>query len=126
MRVTSAIFVAALIKQAQMEGKFASLMRKGFESSGAIYVSVIARDGTLALYGPASQADYGDQETGRRFEKLEPSTQNELQSYMQGILRFDSDIWHLEIEADDLLPPTGVDLIDEPKVPDPRFKPNLF
>jgi hypothetical protein len=126
MRVTSAIFVAALIKQAQMEGKFASLMRKGFESSGAIYVSVIARDGTLALYGPASQADYGAQEMGRRFEKLEPSTQDELQSYMQKILRFDSDIWHLEIEADDLLLPTGVDLVYEPKVPDPRFKPNLF
>ena len=126
MRLTSAIFVAAKIKQAQVEGKFASLLRKGFESSGAIYVSVIARNGSLALYGPASQADYSAQESGRRFEKLEPSTQDELQSYMQRILRFDNDIWHLEIEADDLLPPKGVELIHQPKAPENSFKSSLF
>jgi hypothetical protein len=56
MRITSALFVSALIRRASLAGAEAVVVRHGSDEAGAIFVSVDRRDGTVDLYSPAPQS----------------------------------------------------------------------
>lgn len=101
MRLKSAIFVSAIVRTAQVAGAFAAVRRRGAEEAGAVFVKVATLDGKAALYGPAYQGDFDvSYPADRRFRVLVPPghPESESEERMVREMRFDSDLWFLEIE----------------------------
>ena len=101
MRLKSAIFVSALIRRCQVEGCYATLVRKGAEEAGAIFGKVASLDGTAALYGPAPQSAFDESfPADRKFSVLVApgSPEADADARIARELKFDPDIFVLEIE----------------------------
>ncbi|MGJ3262198.1 MAG: DUF1491 family protein [Salinarimonas sp.] len=100
MRLTSDFVVSALIRQAGIETVPAMLRRRGAAEAGAIFVVVDRLDGTADLYGPAPQSLVDEAETGeRRFVPLlERAPPLDVEERMRKEMRFDPDLWLVEIE----------------------------
>jgi len=104
VRIKSHLWVSALLRRARAEAAFATVLNKGEESAGAIFVAVSDMQGRASLLGPAPQSFFGDdQEGGRQFEWL---MQNEAETDVHSRLlkekSFDSDVWIIEIEDRDM------------------------
>ena len=102
-RVTSSLFVAALIRQAEIAGASAVVARHGAEEAGAIFVCVDRLDGTSDLYAPAPQSVFADTDDGDRlFSKVkERVTDAEIDAALAKEVRFDEDLWVVTIEDRD-------------------------
>ncbi|OYX15230.1 MAG: hypothetical protein B7Z15_01250 [Rhizobiales bacterium 32-66-8] len=101
MRLKSAIFVAAVVRTAHGAGAFAAVRRRGSEEAGAVFVKVSTLDGNAALYGPAPQSAFDESyPADRYFSVLVPPDRPESDSEerMRKEVRFDSDLWFVEIE----------------------------
>lgn len=104
MRLKSAIWVSALVRRANGVGAFTAVRRRGAEEAGAIFVKVATLDGKAALYGPALPSLDADRDTGERmFAPLLPpgSPEGETEERMAREIRFDPDLWFVEIEDRD-------------------------
>jgi hypothetical protein len=103
MRLKSEIVVSAMIRRVFGLGGFAAVEKKGAEAAGAIFIRQRFRDGLETLYAPAPQNFFGEDDGGRKFEvraqRAEPETVHEMLSRE---LRFDPDLWLLELEIDDV------------------------
>lgn len=100
MRLTSDLFVSALIRRVFSMGGFAAVERRGAEQAGAIFVRLRHRDGSEDLYGPAPQMLVGE-EGGRHFEqRLHGADSAAVEALMARELRFDSDLWLIELEVE--------------------------
>lgn len=99
MRLKSAIWVSALLRRCTVEGAFAAVRRRGSEEAGAVFVKVATLDGRAALYGPAPPSLDAERD-GRHFAVLVPpdSPEAEAEERMRKEIRFDSDLWFVEIE----------------------------
>ncbi len=101
MRLRSDIFVAALLRRAQVAGAVAMLRRRGAAEAGAIFVKVDRLDGRAALYAPAPQSADMPQGVDRLFarahaaEWIEPA---EIEARMKREVAFDADLWFVEVE----------------------------
>jgi hypothetical protein len=102
MRLKSALWVAAYIRRCNVEGVFAAVRRRGAEEAGAIFVKVARLDGTADLYGPAPQSAF---ESARPAERLftsvmpgQPAPEAQVEERLARELRFDPDVWIIEIE----------------------------
>lgn len=104
MRLRSDIFVSALIRRLFGRGDFAAVERKGAEASGAIFIRQRFRDGLETLFGPAPQSLIDDDEaSGRLFEvRLERQEAEAVRQMLERELKFDHDLWILELETDDI------------------------
>ena len=74
-RLTSAIFVSALIRRVNGEGGFAAVVRHGSDEAGAIFICVPGGFGEgTTLFAQAPQAIIADRDAppsgGRLFEKI--------------------------------------------------------
>lgn len=100
MRLTSEIFVAALMRRVFAEGGFGAVSRKGAAEAGAIFVVVRERTGEISLYGPAAQASYDEaRPDDRAFALLiERGNDAAAAARIERELRFDPDLWLVEIE----------------------------
>jgi hypothetical protein len=103
MRLKSDIFAAALVRRVYGAGGFAAIERRGAEEAGALFIRVRHRDGTQSLFAPAPQSVF---DTGtpadRVFEaRLERVPDEAMDDALQRELRFDGDLWIVEIEVDD-------------------------
>jgi hypothetical protein len=101
MRLKSAIWVAAYIRRVHVEGAFAVVRRRGAEEAGAIFIKLNRLDGTAELFGPAPQSAF--EEAGpleRAFTRLapEPSPEADVETRLTREIRFDPDVWILEVE----------------------------
>ena len=103
MRLKSHIFVSALIRRVFGLGGFAAVEKKGAEEAGAVFIRHRFRDGLETLYAPAPQNFFGEDDGQRKFEvradKAEPDAVREILSRE---LRFDPDLWLVELETDDV------------------------
>ncbi|QDC03007.1 DUF1491 family protein [Mesorhizobium sp. 8] len=101
MRVTTDLWVSALIRRVFGGGGFAAVMRKGAAESGAVFVLTRDRLGTVELFGPAPQTSYDQARPDERlFVRLgDGEDQDALQARLERERKFDSDIWVVEIEA---------------------------
>ncbi|MEJ2378605.1 MAG: DUF1491 family protein [Pseudolabrys sp.] len=103
MRLKSGIWVAAYLRRAQIEGAFAVVRRRGADEAGAVFILVNRLDGTASLYGPAPQSAFDEaQPSDRMFTVVlggpEPVPEAEIEARLQREIRFDPDVWIVEIE----------------------------
>ena len=101
MRVTSEFWVSLLIRRVFSDGGFAVVRRKGSTEAGAIFILQRTRLGELELYGPAAQTSYDEAKpTDRQFTLLTTTADEaEIESRLAREIRFDSDLWVVEIET---------------------------
>lgn len=108
LRLKAGIFVRALIRRIEVAGAQAFVVRKGAEESGAVLLKVSRLDGTCYLLEQARRGE-GDlvwmKPLGDSVDDARAST------YFERQLRFDPDLWIVEIEDRD-----GRSFVDEPIV----------
>ena len=102
MRVTTEIWVSALCRRATAQGAFAYITHKGAASAGAVFVMTSDMAGCASLYSPALQGYYEKGSHDRSFECLFKSVpESEIHAKLESELKFDPDIWIVEIEDKD-------------------------
>src|SRR5690606_13566510 len=100
MRITSDLFVSALLRQVSRGGGFGAVVRRGNAEAGAVFLLERGRDNMLALFGPAPQAMYAvGQPTGRQFMQIGSGLDEAaIDLWRMKQERFDIDFWLVEIE----------------------------
>jgi len=100
MRIKSEIWVKAYLRRCQGEGVSAVVVRRGDEHAGAIYICLNRLDGTVTLYGPAPAGLEGGDVERRWVSCFAGSaiTEDEAAVYLSRQVKFDSDIWIVEVE----------------------------
>jgi hypothetical protein len=101
MRVKSNLWVAAYLRRCQNEGIFGAVRRKGAEEAGAIFVKLALLDGNALLFTPAPQTAYDESRPAdRAFSQSTPApvAEQAVEDRLAKEVRFDSDIWIVEIE----------------------------
>ncbi len=104
MRLRTDIFVSALIRRVFSRGDFAAIEHKGAEEAGAIFIRQRFRDGLETLYAPAPQSFFDEEDSGDRlFEiRLDRQSAETVRAMLDRELKFDSDLWVVELEGDDI------------------------
>jgi hypothetical protein len=101
MRVKSNIWVAAYLRRCQNENIFGVVRRRGAEEAGAIFIKLALLDGNALLFTPAPQTAYDESRpTDRVFSAStpQPVAEQTIEDRLAKEIRFDSDIWIVEIE----------------------------
>ncbi len=98
MILSSDVWVAALIRRAELGGAFATVVRRGDGRAGAVLVKTVdRRAGQARLFAEATRAD-GE----RVWMQPTPSlVEADLDAYAARAARIDPDIWVVEIEDAD-------------------------
>jgi len=101
MRVTTDLWVSALLRRVFAAGGFAAIVKRGASEAGAVFVLSRNRLGEIALYAPAPQTSYDSARPDDRFfSLLYAGDEVELvEARLEKEKRFDPDIWVVEIEA---------------------------
>src|SRR5215212_6360442 len=98
-RLRSDFWIAAHLRSCAAAGLVAVLRRRGAAEAGAIFVKVDRLDGSASLYGPAPQSLVSDAAESRLFLPiLLDATGADVEERMRRELRFDSDLWLIELE----------------------------
>ena len=89
------IWVAALVRRADLAGASAVVARKGDARAGSVLVKALNRPaGTARLYGEATRGD-GE----RVWMQPTPSNQEpDLDRYIERALKIDPDLWVVELD----------------------------
>ena len=102
MRLKTALWVAAYLRRCEIEGVFGVLRRRGAQEAGAVFVRINRLDGTSDLFGPAPQSAFEAAEvTARAFTPslpVLPAADTDVEAYLAREVKFDPDVWILEIE----------------------------
>lgn len=102
MSLRSDIWVQAFIRQANIDGNFSALLKRGAPEAGAVFVIVNRPDGTCRLLGPAPGPAYGENGERRFIEELPAdATYDDCRQLLQRRQKFDPDLWIVEVEARD-------------------------
>jgi hypothetical protein len=101
MRVTTDLWVSALLRRVFSAGGFAAIVKRGATEAGAVFVLSRNRFGETALFGPAPQTSYDSARPDERyFSPLNAGDDaSDLEARLEKEKRFDPDIWVVEIEA---------------------------
>jgi hypothetical protein len=101
MRLTTEFWVSALLRRAFAEGSFGAIEKRGAAEAGAVFIVQRDRIGSLALYCPAPQSDYSSGIAERRFTReVVTDDEGDIRKRLEKELRFDSDLWVVEVEAE--------------------------
>ncbi|MGB7433670.1 MAG: DUF1491 family protein [Ahrensia sp.] len=103
-RLTSDLFVSALLNNAQARGIFGGVIAKGFSTAGAVHIVCYnPSDGCYTIYSPAPQVTLDEDQPpvgGRAFEyRRSFEAYGLLQEFVEAEKRFDNDLWVVELEA---------------------------
>jgi hypothetical protein len=107
-RLKAGIYVRALIRRAQVAGASAYVLRHGGEDAGALYLKLARPDRSCTVL---SQARRGDGELVWIKPVGETSDDAAASRYFEKQMRFDPDLWIVEIEDRE-----GRAFVDEPVV----------
>jgi len=99
-RLRTDFWVAALRRRAEAAGAYIAIARRGADEAGAVFLVVDRGDGSCDLYGPAPQSVFDDERpTDRLFSRIgEGLSEEAAGSRMEQEIRFDSDLWQIDIE----------------------------
>jgi hypothetical protein len=101
-RIKSGLWVKMALRLGQAGGQFAAVLRSGDADAGGVLVVLRSRNGLSVL----SQVRTGDGEAAwLRATGAGPVDQAAVDAYIERQLKFDPDLWVLEFETTDLLPP---------------------
>jgi hypothetical protein len=101
-RVKAGIWVQMALRMGAQDGRYGTVIRKGDPDAGGILVVLHGRAGLSVL----SQIRAANGEPAwLRATGADPVDQAKADEYIARQLRFDPDLWVLEFEAPDLLPP---------------------
>ncbi len=95
MLLSTDLWVSALIRRAELGGAFATVARKGDPRAGTVIVKAFDTTARRArLYSEAFGPD------GERLwmQPVESEFESELDDYLQRQIRYDPDLWIVEIE----------------------------
>jgi len=102
LRLKSALWVAAYIRRCHVEGVYAVVRRRGAEEAGAVFIKIARLDGTADLYGPAPQTAFDEARPADRVFSpsfpAQPVAEGDVESYLGRELKFDPDVWIVEVE----------------------------
>jgi hypothetical protein len=101
-RVTSGLWVSMALRMGDRSGQPGMVLRKGDPDAGGILVVLHGREGLTVL--SRVQGD-GGAAAWMRATGAAPVDQTTADAYVARQLKFDPDLWVLEFEASDLLPP---------------------
>jgi len=101
MRLTSDIWVSALLRSEQSKGSFVIVSKKGATEAGTIFVVHNHLDKTFSLFAPAPQAVLAEfDDFARKFERvIDRDNEDAISVYLDKQMNFDRDIWIVEIET---------------------------
>jgi hypothetical protein len=94
-RLKSGLYVKALIRSAEVAGAQAFVVRRGSEEAGALYLKIARLDGTCTVL---NQARRGEGELVWTKPLGDSTDDAQAQSYFDKQIRFDPDIWIVEVE----------------------------
>lgn len=97
-RLRSDFWVSAYLRRCAVEGVEAVLRRRGSAEAGAVFVKVDHLDGTASLYGPAPQLFVEDRDERLFIRMMNAVTPLDVEERVQKELRFDSDLWLVEVD----------------------------
>lgn len=101
-RVKSGLWVQMALRMGDAAGRPGVVLRKGDPDSGGILVVLHGRDGMMVL----SQVRAADGTAAwMRGTGQEPVDQAVVDTYVARQMKFDPDLWVVEFESSDLLPP---------------------
>jgi hypothetical protein len=107
-RVKAGFWVSMALRLADRDGRAGVVLRKGDADSGGVLVVLRAREGLVVL----SQIRTADGALAwMRATGPTPVDQAAVDAYVERQVRFDPDIWVLEFDAPDLLPPFEAKLV---------------
>jgi len=94
-RLASSVLVTALLRRAEAEGGFGTVLARGDATAGAIAMVLVERGENPRFLERVLQPDgrYAWQET-----KLSMESDEELQALIDRRRRFDPDLWILELD----------------------------
>ena len=94
-RLASSVLVTALLRRAEAEGGFGTVLARGDATAGAIAMVLVERGANPRFLERVLQPDgrYAWQET-----KLNMESDEELQALIKRRRRFDPDLWILELD----------------------------
>ena len=98
-RVKSRLWVEALLRRCQTEGKFGAVVKSGADEAGAVYVTINHLNGGYDLLEPPPGPSHDD-EGQRQFAKsfAAPMPWPDVQQLFDRRLKSDADLWLVEIE----------------------------
>jgi hypothetical protein len=101
-RVKVGFWVQMALRLGARDGRFGAVLRKGDADAGGVLVVLRGRGGLCVL----SQMRRADGEPGwLRATGADPVDQTTADDYVARQVRSDPDLWVIEFEAPDLLPP---------------------
>lgn len=98
LAIATDIWVGALIRRAQLAGAFATVVRKGDPTAGAVLVKAYnPRSRDTSLFASAFRGE------GERvwMQPVDSHTEADLDAYVEKQRRYDPDLWVVEIEDPD-------------------------
>ena len=95
-RLPASVEAAALMRRAQSDGGFATLIKKGDPDRGALLLLVRGRDGHVACLERvlSMEGGYNWQPSGPG----DSAGEQELAEFLQKRRRFDDDLWIIELD----------------------------
>ncbi len=101
-RIKAGLWVQMALRMGQSDGRFAAVLKRGDADAGGVLVVLRTRAGLSVL----SQVRTGAGEPAwLRATGTEPVDQATADAYVARQVTFDPDLWVLEFETVDLLPP---------------------
>jgi hypothetical protein len=101
-RVKAGIWVQAALRLGNGQGRYGAVLRRGDADAGGVLVVLRGRDGFSVL----SQARTAEGEPAwLRATGVGVVDQDAVDAYVARQLKFDPDLWVIEFESPDLLPP---------------------
>ena len=101
-RIKAGIWVSAAVRMGMLENKPGVVVRKGDADAGGVLVKLYGRNGAVVL------SQFRDMEGNLAWMRAtgpEPVPEQTADEYIAKQIRFDPDLWVLEFDAGDYLPP---------------------
>lgn len=97
-RLKAGLYVRALMRRAELAGAFVTVARHGAEEAGALFLKLARPDGSCTVL---SQARRGEGELVWIKPLGDTSDETAAAKYFEKQIRFDPDLWVIEIEDRD-------------------------
>jgi hypothetical protein len=108
-RLKTDILARALVRESARDGRSAMVLRKGDATAGGILVVLVSRTGEGVVLSQTRTPE-GDPAWIRTSGPSSLRAQD-MQAFLDRQMKYDPDLWVLEIESDDFSPPFQATLL---------------